>query len=95
MELSRTTERCGQSKAGRPYGAVVAILFATGCGAQAGEDYPGDPLLEIRGDVVVAALTGGQPVEPALCFRRASDVPRDLTKLSREAAEVFALSPEL
>ena len=48
------------------WGAGALVLAA--CGQQAGQDYAGEPLLRLRGQAVVSALTGGQPVEPALCF---------------------------
>ncbi|MDD9932603.1 MAG: hypothetical protein OXT09_03325, partial [Myxococcales bacterium] len=73
----------------------LVVLWVAGCGVQAGEEYLGEPLLEMRGQAVVAALTGGQPIEPALCFRHETDEVMDLTKMSAEVAEVFALSPEL
>jgi hypothetical protein len=46
----------------------VGLLLLSACGQQAGDDYRGEPLLRMRGQAVVSALTGGQAIEPALCF---------------------------
>lgn len=67
-----------------------ALLLLAACGQQAGGDYRGEPLLHMRGQAVVSALTGGQPIEPALCFFGA-DLPTspefDLNKLPPEIRE--------
>jgi hypothetical protein len=47
---------------------VNALWLASACGDQAGSDYLGEPLLRMRGQVVLSALTGAREVEPALCF---------------------------
>jgi hypothetical protein len=47
--------------------AMSAALCA-GCGAQAGEDYLGQPLLQMRGHVTTTGLTLAPAVTPALCF---------------------------
>ena len=46
----------------------VGMLVLAACGQQAGEDYRGQPLLHMRGQAIVSALTGGQAITPALCF---------------------------
>ena len=51
------------------------LLALAACGQQAGQEYEGEPLLRLRGQAVVSALTGGQPIEPALCFFLA-DLPK-------------------
>jgi hypothetical protein len=53
----------------------VGMLVLAACGQQAGGDYRGEPLLRMRGQAVVSALTGGQAIEPALCFFLA-DLPQ-------------------
>jgi hypothetical protein len=62
----------------------VSMLVLAACGQQAGGDYRGEPLLRMRGQAVVSALTGGQAIEPALCFFLA-DLPKapvfDLNKI--------------
>jgi hypothetical protein len=47
--------------------AMSAALCA-GCGAQAGEDFLGEPLLRMRGHVTTTGLTLAPAVTPALCF---------------------------
>lgn len=69
MSPNRSTETT--SLAGGALGACLLLLAA--CGQQAGDDYRGEPLLRMRGQAVVSALTGGQAVEPALCFFAADE----------------------
>lgn len=49
-------------------GLCAGLLLLAACGQQAGDDYRGEPLLHLRGQAVVSALTGGQTIQPALCF---------------------------
>jgi hypothetical protein len=48
--------------------AAAGLILLSACGQQAGEDYRGEPLMHLSGQVVVSALTGGQAIAPALCF---------------------------
>jgi hypothetical protein len=49
--------------------ALVGLaLGAAACAAQATEDYKGEPLLQLTGQATVNTLTGGLPIQPALCF---------------------------
>jgi hypothetical protein len=45
----------------------LAIAIA-GCGSQAGGNYMGEPMLSMRVQATVSALTDGQAMVPALCF---------------------------
>ncbi|HMI90509.1 MAG TPA: hypothetical protein VK509_04055 [Polyangiales bacterium] len=53
--------------------ACALLLALAGCGQQAGDDYRGEPLLRMRGQATVSALTGGQAIVPALCFFNADN----------------------
>jgi hypothetical protein len=48
--------------------AGLCCAAGAGCGPAASDEYLGEPMLSVRGDVVLEALTGGAAVEPALCF---------------------------
>lgn len=75
----------------------VWILMLAACGQQAGSDYRGEPLLHMRGQAVVSALTGGQAIKPALCFF-ATDLPKapvfDPNKLPAAILERLTLGGE-
>jgi hypothetical protein len=65
-------------------------MLLAGCGQQAGQDYRGEPLLRMRGQATVSALTGGQAIVPALCFFGADspDPPAwDPTKLPADLGD--------
>lgn len=47
---------------------LVGPLVAGACGQQATEDYAGEPLLAMTGQALIEAPTGGEAIEPALCF---------------------------
>jgi len=47
---------------------LLLLLAGAGCGQQAGDEYRGQPLLRMRGQATVSAVTGGQAIVPALCF---------------------------
>lgn len=64
---------------------VSFTTLAGACGPQASEDYNGEPLLRMRGQVSAGALTLTQSIEPALCFTQT--VPGTLN--------VSALPPQL
>lgn len=86
MDWARTTE-----SSCRTLGTASLLIALAACGQQAGDDYRGEPLLRMRGQAVVSALTGGQAIEPALCFYQA-DAPKpppfELT--SKVPAEIAA-----
>ena len=48
--------------------ATAGLILLAACGQQVGNDYRGEPLMHLHGQAVVSALTGGQAIEPALCF---------------------------
>jgi hypothetical protein len=64
MSWYRSTEAAWRAKSA----LGVGLLLWSACGQQAGDEYRGEPLLRMRGHAVVSALTGGQAIEPALCF---------------------------
>lgn len=64
---------------------AVLTALATGCGPQATEEYYGEPLLRMRGQVTTSGLTIAQPITPALCF----------TQIVPGTWNVEALPPEI
>ena len=77
---------------------VLALCMGSiGCDAQGSEAYLGEPLLQLHGKAVVTTATGGEAVEPALCFRKAAPMrlPESAAHLPDAIREAIPRSIEL
>jgi hypothetical protein len=71
-------------------GCLLWILVAPACGRQVDDEYLGEPLLSLRGQVTSAALTGGPGAVPALCFQHfTGDLSSRWDKLPADVIEAL------
>ena len=72
-------------------GMVTALCagLSAGCGAQAGEEYFGEPLLQMRGHVTTTGLTLAPAITPALCFPERKTETLNFATLPEEIRAAF------
>jgi hypothetical protein len=68
MNRLRAAEAFGNARNTAIGTLLWTAALGVGCGAQAGGDYMGEPLLSMRIQATVSALTDGQAMVQALCF---------------------------
>jgi hypothetical protein len=68
---------------------AMSAALAAGCVAQAGEEYLGEPLLRMRGQVTTTGLTITPAVTPALCFPEVGTATLNLEALPEEVQAAF------